>query len=150
MSDGIETLLARIAGARVLCVGDAMLDRFVYGAVDRISPEAPIPVLHVGRETAMPGGAGNVVRNVVALGAQAGFVAPIGADAAGGELRSMLAGMAGVDAELIEIAGRQTTVKTRYIAQGQQLLRADSETAAALDAAARDRLIERAGEPLAS
>ena len=150
MSDGIETLLARIAGARVLCVGDAMLDRFVYGAVDRISPEAPIPVLHVGRETAMPGGAGNVVRNLVALGAQAGFVAPIGADAAGGELRSMLAGMAGVDAELIEIAGRQTTVKTRYIAQGQQLLRADSETAAPLDAAARAHLIARASAALAS
>ena len=67
-----------LAGGRLLCVGDAMLDRFVYGAVDRISPEAPVPVLRIERETAMLGGAGNVVRNLVALGAEACFISVIG------------------------------------------------------------------------
>ena len=143
-------LLERIGSARVLCIGDVMLDRFVYGAVERISPEAPIPVLRVGREAAMPGGAGNVVRNLVALGAHAGFVAPIGADAAGAELRAMLAQMRGVDATLIDDGARQTTVKTRYIAGGQQLLRADSESDAMLGAAARERILTAARSALAS
>ncbi len=81
MSDSLP-LAARIADlahSRVLCVGDVMLDRFVYGEVSRISPEAPIPVFQVERQTAMLGGAGNVVRNVTALGASACFVAVVAA-----------------------------------------------------------------------
>lgn len=119
--------VARLAGARVLCVGDLMLDRFLYGAVDRVSPEAPVPVLRVERERAMLGGAGNVVRNLAALGARAIFVAAIGDDREGGALATLVDGEPGVDARLLRTAGRASTVKSRYIAGGQQLLRADRD-----------------------
>ena len=72
--------LEALKGVRVLCVGDLMLDRYVYGAVERISPEAPIPILHVSDQTVMLGGAGNVARNLVGLGAHVEFVAVIGED----------------------------------------------------------------------
>src|SRR3546814_2455471 len=77
----------RLAGVRVLVVGDIMLDRFVYGAVERISPEAPIPVLRIAEETALLGGAGNVLRNLAALGAQPHGIAVVGMDAAGDQDR---------------------------------------------------------------
>ncbi len=114
-----------LAGARVLVIGDAMLDRFVSGEVERISPEAPIPILRVGRETAMPGGAGNVVRNLEALGAKAVFIAVIGDDAAGRELKTALGD--GIDARLIEDKDRPTSIKVRYVAGNQQMMRADWE-----------------------
>lgn len=118
----------RLAGARVLCLGDVMLDRFVQGEVDRVSPEAPIPVLRITRETAMPGGAGNVVRNLVGLGASVAFLSVVGDDAAGADLAGRLEALAGVDVDLVPEAQRPTTLKTRYMAGGQQLLRADAET----------------------
>tara|TARA_R110002074_G_scaffold98612_10_gene213451 strand:- start:4177 stop:4482 length:306 start_codon:yes stop_codon:yes gene_type:complete len=77
----------KLKGAHILVVGDAMLDRFVSGDVERISPEAPIPILRVRHENAMPGGAGNVVRNLAALGASATFIGVAGADAAADELK---------------------------------------------------------------
>lgn len=144
MSETLAPLLDRLAQGRVLCVGDAMLDRFVYGAVERISPEGPIPVLRVQREAAMLGGAGNVVRNVVALGATAGFVAVVGGDAAGAELTRLLAREPGVEAALVAERGRQTTIKTRYVAANQQLLRADTESEAPLAAATRADVLARA------
>lgn len=108
-----------------------MLDRYVVGDVDRISPEAPVPVLRVARKDAMPGGAGNVVRNLAALGAAARFASVIGDDVAGSELRDRLSQMDGVDNPLLLVEpGRRTPVKTRFLAQGQQLLRADDETVA--------------------
>ncbi len=108
-----------------------MLDRYVHGDVDRISPEAPVPVLRVAREEAMPGGAGNVVRNLAALGAASRFASVIGDDVAGSELRDRLSQMDGVDNPLLLVEpGRRTPVKTRFLAQGQQLLRADDETVA--------------------
>ena len=79
------------AKARILCVGDVMLDRYVYGTVERISPEAPIPILAVVRETAMLGGAGNVVRNLAALKASCCFVSLIGEDPAGREVTHLIA-----------------------------------------------------------
>ena len=82
----------------VLVVGDAMLDRYVYGRVERISPEAPIPVLAVEREVALPGGAGNVVRNLTALGAAVAFVSIVGDDQAGSDLTGLIGG--GVRADL--------------------------------------------------
>jgi len=82
-------VLDRLAGVRVLVLGDIMLDRFVYGSVDRISPEAPIPVLRIARETAMLGGAGNVLRNLAALGVRPHGVAVVGEDAAGAEVESL-------------------------------------------------------------
>jgi D-beta-D-heptose 7-phosphate kinase/D-beta-D-heptose 1-phosphate adenosyltransferase len=82
----LAALVEQLAGKRVLCVGDVMLDRYVYGTVERISPEAPIPILAVVRETAMLGGAGNVVRNLAALKASCCFVSLIGEDPAGREV----------------------------------------------------------------
>ena len=113
--------------ASVLVVGDAMLDRYVYGTVNRISPEAPVPVLSVEREVAMPGGAGNVVRNLTALGAAVAFVSVVGDDQAGSDLTGLVGGQPGVEPWLLVQGGRATTVKTRYVSQGQQLLRSDRE-----------------------
>ncbi|MEQ9813401.1 MAG: D-glycero-beta-D-manno-heptose 1-phosphate adenylyltransferase [Azospirillaceae bacterium] len=111
---------------RVAVIGDVMLDRFSYGAVERISPEAPIPVLHVERETAMPGAAGNVAANLHALGAEIDLMALIGDDAAGRDLVRLLGRIVDGLTPVVEI-GRRTTVKTRFVAQGQQLLRVDDE-----------------------
>lgn len=135
--------LDRLAGVRVLVLGDIMLDRFVYGAVDRISPEAPIPVLRIDRETAMLGGAGNVLRNLAALGARPHGVAVVGEDAAGAEVESLaracLAPVAG-SIDLLQAAGRPTTIKNRFIAAGQQLLRADRDPQSDIDAPTAERV----------
>ncbi|MHA1108381.1 MAG: D-glycero-beta-D-manno-heptose-7-phosphate kinase, partial [Alphaproteobacteria bacterium] len=120
--------IEKLAAARVLCVGDVMLDRFVYGDVSRVSPEAPIPVSRVREEIAMLGGAGNVVRNLTALGAEAIFITVIGDDDAGAEIDALISAQDGISAEIFRQTGRPSTVKTRYVADGQQLLRADRET----------------------
>ena len=130
----------KLASVRVLCIGDVMLDRFVYGAVDRVSPEAPIPVLRIEREAQMLGGAGNVVRNISALGAHANLVAVVGDDDAGKDIARLIEGEQGLDASLIAVSGRATTVKLRYVAGNQQLLRADREQSSALDGDTNDRL----------
>src|SRR5271156_4345286 len=109
----------RLSRASVLVVGDAMLDRYVYGEVERVSPEAPVPVLVVQRELAMPGGAGNVVRNLGALGADVEFVSVVGADQAGSDLPGLIGGQPGVEPWLLVQGGRATTVKTRMVAGGQ-------------------------------
>ena len=120
----------RLARTSVMVVGDAMLDRYVYGAVKRVSPEAPIPILSVERDVAMPGGAGNVVRNLTALGAAVAFVSVVGDDQSGSDLTGLIGGQPNVEPWLLVQGGRTTTTKTRYVAQGQQLLRADHEIAA--------------------
>lgn len=124
----------RLAQVRVLCVGDVMLDRYIYGDVMRVSPEAPIPVLRVRDERAMLGGAGNVVRNLAALGAVVSFVSVTGTDDAGASIASMLGDLAGTDARLVRDESRRSTVKTRYVSMNQQMLRADEETDALLNA----------------
>ena len=142
MSD--QSILARylvdFPRARIVCIGDVMLDRFVAGSVERISPEAPIPVLKVARENAMPGGAGNVALNVASLGAQARLFGVVGSDSAARELVDLLDEAAGVESELITDATRSTTIKTRYVAAGQQLLRADYEDTTAVGAATEAEL----------
>jgi D-beta-D-heptose 7-phosphate kinase/D-beta-D-heptose 1-phosphate adenosyltransferase len=140
----------KLKGTAVLCIGDAMLDRFVYGSVDRVSPEAPIPVFRIERETAMLGGAGNVVRNLVALGALPAFVAVVGDDEPGREVGRLLGEHPGIDPCLVVQPGRQTTIKTRFIASAQQLLRTDQETSAALAPLSRDQVASRAGGMLAA
>ena len=117
-----------LPNAVVGCVGDIMLDRFVYGEVSRISPEAPVPVLHVGPQRSMLGGLGNVVRNLGALGCGIRLFSITGEDAASAEVRALVQEVAGCEAYLLNEAGRRTPVKVRYIADGQQLLRADQET----------------------
>ena len=124
----LHSWLPKLANATVLCIGDVMLDQYVYGDVERVSPEAPIPVLNVGRRTHAIGGAGNVVCNITALGAAAQLVSVVGDDTSGNQVRDLLAGMDGIDPQLLADADRPTTVKTRFIAGSQQLLRADDET----------------------
>jgi D-beta-D-heptose 7-phosphate kinase/D-beta-D-heptose 1-phosphate adenosyltransferase len=125
----IADVLEKFADAHVLCVGDVMLDRFVYGRVERISPEAPIPVIRVEREQSMLGGAGNVVRNLVSLGAQAQFVSVVGSDQAGHDVMRLVGESPGLEPHLLVDAHRPTTIKTRFVADGHQLLRADQESA---------------------
>jgi D-beta-D-heptose 7-phosphate kinase/D-beta-D-heptose 1-phosphate adenosyltransferase len=120
-----------------------MLDRFVYGSAERISPEAPIPVVRVERESAMLGGAGNVARNLVALGARPVFVSVVGDDTAGREVSRLVGDHDEVDPCMIVEPGRQTTIKTRFFASSQQLLRADRETTQPLAAATSDALLAR-------
>jgi D-beta-D-heptose 7-phosphate kinase/D-beta-D-heptose 1-phosphate adenosyltransferase len=124
----VSALLARLTGARVVCVGDLMLDRYIEGRVNRLSPEAPIPVLDVQREHAMLGGVGNVLRNLAALGVTTELVAAIGVDRPGHELAALVAAEPHVTPRLVSIPGRETSVKTRFLAGNQQLLRADRET----------------------
>ena len=140
----------RLARASVLVVGDAMLDRYVYGEVERVSPEAPVPILTVTRETAMPGGAGNVVRNLIALGASAAFVSVVGDDQAGSDLTGLIGGQERVEPWLLVQGGRTTTLKTRYIAQGQHLIRADREQTIPLPEKLTERLIRIALDAVAA
>ena len=140
----------RFSRASVLVVGDAMLDRYVYGEVTRVSPEAPVPILTVTREVAMPGGAGNVVRNLIALDASAAFVSVVGDDGAGSDLTGLIGGQERVEPWLLVQGGRTTTLKTRYIAQGQHLIRADREETMALPARLAERLVRIALDAMAA
>ena len=142
-------MIAALKGARVLTVGDVMLDRYVNGRVDRISPEAPIPVLHVEGETAMLGGAGNVVANIAALGGAGRFVALVGDDGGGDEVTRLLKTQGGIEDDLAVEADRHTTLKTRFVGAGQQLMRADVESEDAPGAEAMDELSAKAGRDLA-
>ncbi len=119
---------ARIAAARVLLVvGDVMLDRYWFGEVERISPEAPVPVVKISRREERPGGAANVARNAAALGAPVTLLSVTGDDEAGTVLAQLLAGE-NVDARFLRDATQKTTVKLRVIGRQQQLLRIDFET----------------------
>ncbi len=136
----LTELIERLSTARVLMVGDVMLDRYVSGEVERISPEAPIPVLRVARETAMLGGAGNVAANVAALGGVGAFVALLGDDDAGAEIRHLVKLLVGIEPFFSVDAGRRTTLKTRFVGGNQQLVRADVETLEPIDGEILDAL----------
>lgn len=138
----LSTLLGGYHSARVLVLGDVMLDRFVYGSVERISPEAPIPVVTVKRFVDMPGGAANVARNIAALGASAILVGVVGDDPEANDLAAQLAESPTIDVHLIVDAARPTSVKTRYVADGQQVMRADRESRAPLPVEIEHRLLE--------
>ena len=134
--------VSAFSGVRVLCLGDIMVDRYIYGRVSRISAEAPIPVMSQESEKVMLGAVGNVARNVVALGGQANIIAIVGDDDGGREVARLIAAEDDLDADLVTIPGRKTTYKTRYLAKGQQLLRADQEDTDPLDDYAVSQLIE--------
>jgi D-beta-D-heptose 7-phosphate kinase/D-beta-D-heptose 1-phosphate adenosyltransferase len=146
----LANYVKQFSRASVLVVGDAMLDRYVYGEVSRISPEAPVPILTVTREVAMPGGAGNVVRNLIALEGAAAFVSVVGDDQAGSDLTGLIGGQQGVEPWLLVQGGRTTTLKTRYIAQGQHLIRADREETIALPEKLAERLVRIATDAMAA
>ncbi len=137
----ILPLLEKINGCTILAVGDVMLDRFVYGSVDRISPEAPIPVLSVKRQIISPGGVGNVAANLCGLGCNVRLVSITGADTAAATLQDALAGLGNLDATLITDASRPTIQKDRFISGAQQMLRVDDESIAPLSTKLEDELI---------
>ena len=127
----VQELLDGAAGLRVAVVGDLILDVYLSGKASRISPEAPVPVVHVTQERAALGGAANVAANVIALGAECSLVGVIGRDAAGEQLRRALAEQEGrpIRAALVEHPTRPTTTKTRVMARHQQVVRYDREDA---------------------
>jgi len=148
--DRARALTDRFDGKRIVVLGDMMLDEFIWGRVRRISPEAPVPVVEVERQSLAIGGAGNVAANLVALGARPIPVGVIGDDVDAGRLRSAFAAM-GIDGDgLVVDAARPTTLKTRIIAHGQQVVRADRESRAAIDGPVEDRVIERFAEEIAA
>jgi len=123
-----KTILARFSEAKILVVGDIMMDRFIWGKVSRISPEAPVPVVLVEKETLLLGGAANVVNNIYSLGGHVSLCGVIGDDEGGQRILKELT-QRGVDIRglMVEV-GRQTTTKTRIIAHQQQVVRIDRET----------------------
>jgi D-beta-D-heptose 7-phosphate kinase/D-beta-D-heptose 1-phosphate adenosyltransferase len=141
-----EKHLTDLANQTVLCIGDLMLDEFVYGDVTRISPEAATPVIAVKRTEVMVGGAGNVARNLVSLGTRCIFVGVVGNDDAGAALTKALATHPLIEFHLAIDATRQTTRKVRFVSEhhSAHLLRADWEDASAIDAASEDALIGHA------
>jgi D-glycero-beta-D-manno-heptose-7-phosphate kinase len=140
--------IARFTGRRVLVVGDLMLDQYIRGSVSRISPEAPVPVVRVTGESFIPGGAGNVVSNLAALGASVSVVGVVGEDEAGARLLEQFRGK-GVDVEGVCVdVDRLTTQKCRVVADRQQAVRYDRETTGPLSHATETRLLSSLAEEL--
>ena len=138
---GIIEQLETARGVRILIVGDIMLDRFVYGAAERLSPEAPVPVLRFDRESVMPGGAANVARNVSEFGASVELIGLVGRDSARDELKSLIEACPGCRLSAVESQRRRTTVKSRFVADRQQILRVDMEEAFPADGEEQNALI---------
>jgi D-beta-D-heptose 7-phosphate kinase/D-beta-D-heptose 1-phosphate adenosyltransferase len=149
-ADQLTAAVRKLSRSSVLVVGDAMLDRYVYGTVTRISREAPVPVLAVEREVAVPGGAGNVVRNLGALGVAVAFVSVVGDDQAGSDLTGLIGSQPGVEPWLLVQGSRTTTQKTRLMAQGQQLLRTDREDVSPIHPKLAERLLRIVRDAMAA
>src|ERR1700689_347891 len=146
----LVSAILRLAHTNVLIVGDVMLDRYVYGDVSRISGEAPVPILAIDRELKVPGGAGNVLRNLTALGAAAAFITVVGDDVAGSSLTALVGGHANVEPWLLVQGGRTTTQKTRFIAKGQQMYRADREQTDPIHPRLAERMVRIAIDAMAA
>src|SRR5215470_10510498 len=146
-----EQILAAARQRRVVVLGDVMLDEFLWGDVSRISPEAPVPVVDIKRESTHLGGAANVLANLLALGAQGCVIGVIGKDFAGERIQTSVTekSPAQTDGFLLPIDLRLTTIKTRIIAQHQMVVRADREHRAPVDSATEDRIIAVAREAIA-
>ncbi len=126
MSSSMERLLEQIGGKKILVVGDIIVDHFVWGSVNRISPEAPVPVVNVSKEELLLGGGANVLHNIYSLGGEAVLCGIIGDDEMGGRLQGLLQDLGSPTHGLVK-GRRPTTVKTRVVAQGQQVVRFDRE-----------------------
>ncbi|HYE71779.1 MAG TPA: D-glycero-beta-D-manno-heptose-7-phosphate kinase [Blastocatellia bacterium] len=144
----IKEILDRFADCRLIVLGDLMLDEFIWGEVRRISPEAPVPVVEVKRESWTPGGAGNVVLNLLELGAQAIPIGITGEDWAAERLRLRLAERRAETKFLVTDASRPTTVKTRIVAHSQQMVRADREDRSPIKTNIEDSIIAAFNEAL--
>ncbi len=145
-----EEILNTARACRVVVLGDVMLDEFIWGDVSRISPEAPVPVVNIKRESTRLGGAANVLANVAALGAKADVIGVVGDDAAAEKLREALRANGGVqtDNNLIKDVKRPTTIKTRIIAHNQMVVRADREQRAAVNGQVESRIITAVKEAI--
>ena len=143
-------IAGRMTERKVVVYGDCMLDEFVWGDVTRISPEAPVPVVDIRRESVHLGGAANVLANLIALGARASVVGVIGHDGAGERLRASLRETNALQADdyLVVDESRPSTIKTRIIAHNQLVVRADRERRTPVDARTEDRLISALREAL--
>ncbi len=138
----LHRFIDAFADVHVVCVGDIMLDNFVYGDARRISPEAPVPVLRFARESKALGGSGNVVRNVSELGASVVCVGVVGDDPVADEVCQLLDAAPNVSQKLIRLPGRPTTSKIRYLAGSQQVVRVDREDVGPIDRGVEDQIIE--------
>jgi len=138
----LQEIVGRFSGRRLLVLGDLMLDRYLWGQVDRISPEAPVPVVDIERETVALGGAGNVAANLKALGAEPVLVGVLGVDPDGERLLAAFAQRGVEPSGVIRDPSRPTTVKTRIIAHSQQVVRADHESRADLAGAPLEAVLE--------
>jgi D-beta-D-heptose 7-phosphate kinase/D-beta-D-heptose 1-phosphate adenosyltransferase len=145
-----DEIARRMTERRIVVYGDCMLDEFVWGDVTRISPEAPVPVVDIRRESVHLGGAANVLANLIALGAHASVVGVIGMDGAGERLRAALRETSALQADeyLVVDESRPSTIKTRIIAHNQLIVRADRERRTPVDAPTEDRLINALREAL--
>ena len=148
-SQRAKEIIDLMRGRKVVVLGDVMLDEFVWGDVTRISPEAPVPVVDIKRESAHLGGAANVLANLVALGADATVVGVVGNDAAGGRLRNSLHEVSpGQDGFLVVDEKRPSTIKTRIIAHSQLVVRADRELRTPVNGETEKRIIEKLKDAL--
>lgn len=148
MKNDISSILDKVRGAEILICGDMMLDRFVYGAADRLSPEGPVPVLAVTHEDEMPGGVGNVMMNLCVLGARPHVFTLLGGDDAAVRLRA-IGEKSGADMSgALTDDSRPTILKTRFIARGQQLLRTDTEKTHMLSGALEEGLYAKIKDAL--
>src|SRR5438132_369843 len=138
-----EQLTAGFTDRRMLVLGDLMLDEFIWGRVRRISPEAPVPVVEVERQTLVLGGAGNVAANLFALGARPVPLGVVGSDANAERMRDAFREIGVASDHLIVDAARATTSKTRIIAHNQQVVRADRESRAPISSAIEEAIIAR-------
>jgi len=147
--DRMLQLIQRMQASRIVVVGDIMIDRYVIGETERLSPEAPVPVVTVRERNAKLGGAANVAANVAALGATCSLVGVVGDDADGAAIRQELAVARIDDRHVVTIAGRPTTSKTRIIARAQQIARIDDEVDTLLEGSDLARVIQVARDALA-
>ncbi|MBW2581936.1 MAG: bifunctional hydroxymethylpyrimidine kinase/phosphomethylpyrimidine kinase, partial [Deltaproteobacteria bacterium] len=146
LSEGID----KFSSCRILVVGDVIMDEFLWGRVERISPEAPVPVVQVEEESLVLGGAGNVVNNIISLGGQALLCGVIGNDTMGRELVHMLQEMNSPTHGLVVEDRRPTTIKTRVVAHSQQVVRVDREEREPVTEASIERIITTVEEQIDS
>lgn len=144
----LHSVIERFHLIQVLCLGDVMLDRFIVGSVQRISPERPVPVLTAASTDLFAGGAANVARNIAALGGRCTVVGVVGDDSAGEDLSRLLHATAGIEIQLVLAGDRPTTEKTRFVAQGQHMLRVDRENSGPIPREIEARLLEIVEEQL--
>jgi D-glycero-beta-D-manno-heptose-7-phosphate kinase len=147
--DRVMQLIKKMKTSRIVVVGDIMIDRYLIGDTERVSPEAPVPVVTIRERQAKLGGAANVAANVAAVGARCHLVGVVGDDADGAAIRQELAVGHLDDKHVVTLAGRPTTSKTRIVARAQQIVRIDEEVDTLLDGADLARLIKVAREALA-